>query len=96
MVISSQRLTQIVDEQIEAMLKRVEKRAEAFNQDGAMVGDITMPGPQRLDKYWAVTDLNDVPLLIDPDWELRIRNGLDQPPVSPYWKNLLRLSLIHI
>ncbi len=92
MTLTSQRKTQIIEEQVTAMLKRVKQRADAFNEDGAMVGDITMPGPQRLDKYWAVTpDLSDVPLLIDPGWEVRIRHGLDRPPVNPYWKNLLRV-----
>lgn len=92
MTITSARKTAIVEEEVTAMLERVQKRADAFNQDGAMIGDLHMPGPKRLDQYWAATpNLADVPYLTDPNWEDRIRQGLDKPPVNPYWVNLLRV-----
>lgn len=92
MTLTSQRKTEIIEERVTAMLKRIPDRAAAINEDGALPGDIMLPGPQRLDKYWAVTqDFSDVPLLLDPNWEQRIRQGLDQPPKNPYWLNLLRI-----
>lgn len=92
MTISSQRKTAIIDEEVQRVLEREEALTESIYEDGGFPGDIQLPGPQRLNAYWTyTTDLTDIPLLIDPDWELRIRNGMDQPPVNPYWKNLLRI-----
>ncbi len=92
MTITSKRKTEIVETLVDRMLSRVQERAERINEDGGMPGDIALPGRERLDAYWAMTpDLTDLPLLIDPDWELRIRQGLDQPPVNPYWKNTLSI-----
>ena len=83
--------TEIADEEIDQMLKEEDGIVAEMVKDGSFIGDVMLPGPERLDQYWAMTpDLSDVPLLIDPDWELRIRHGLDRPPVNPYWKNLLR------
>lgn len=91
MVLSAKEEAQIIDEEIEAMFAEEEELADQILEDGGMPGDIALPGPQRLDRYWAVTpDLSDVLLLVDPDWESRIRAGLDKGPVNPYWINLLR------
>lgn len=73
------------------MLKRIPDRAAKINEDGALPGDIMLPGPERLDKYWTLIQFADVPKLLDPNWEMVIRNGLDPGPVSPYLKNLLRV-----
>lgn len=92
MTLTSQRMTEIIDEEVERMLKHEEAFAESIYVDGGFPGDLELPGPQRLKAYWAMTpDLSDIPLLLDPDWEMRIRHGLDQPPVNPYWKNQLRI-----
>jgi hypothetical protein len=91
MPLTAKEETDIIEEEIDAMFAEETDLANSIIADGGLPGDIALPGPERLDKYWAVTpDLSDVPLLIDPDWELRIRNGLDRGPVNPYWKNLLR------
>lgn len=91
MTLTAKRETEIIDEEIDAMYADEKQIADSIIDDGGMPGDIALPGPERLDAYWRVTpDLSDVPLLLDPDWELRIRNGFDRPPVNPYWKNLLR------
>lgn len=73
------------------MLQREKQRAESIYEDGGFIGDERLPGPERLDRYWLATrDLTDLPGLTDPNWEERIRQGFDPPPVNPYWKNLLR------
>ena len=60
------------------------------------VGDIPLPANQRLAKYWSVTQMQDVLMLVEPMWETWIRGGpalygeLARPPVSPFWLNLLR------
>ena len=90
MTISSQRKSEIIEERVSRMHERIPRRAAAINEDGHLPGTMMMPGKERLDFYWARTpDFTDVPLLLDPDWELRIRNGLDKPPVNPYWLNHL-------
>ncbi len=64
---------------------------------GALPGDILPPGMDRLEDYWAKTPAlpdgtnPDVAKIIDPNYELRLRQGLDQPPVNPYWVNQLRI-----
>lgn len=91
MVLSAKRITEIADEEVDRILKKEKYMVDTLYGEGGFIGDIMLPGPERLDKYWAVTpDLSDVMMLTDPDWELRIRNGLDNPPVNPYWLNLLR------
>jgi hypothetical protein len=91
MVLSAKRKTEIADEEVTRVLEDEKRIVDSLAAEGGFIGDIMLPGPERLDKYWAMTpDLNDVPLLIDSGWELRIRNGLDRAPVNPYWRNLLR------
>ena len=89
MTIRSGRKSEIVDERVQRMHTNVPKRAAVFNEDGWLVGTTMLPGRERLDFFWARTEFADVPLLLDPGWEVRIRNGLDNPPVNPYWKNML-------
>jgi hypothetical protein len=92
MTISSQRKSAIIEELVDRMHARIPARADAINQDGHLPGTLMMPGKQRLDFFWAMTpDFSDVPLLLDPDWELRIREGLDRAPVNPYWLNHLSI-----
>ena len=90
MTIHSKRKSEIIEERVSRMHARIPERAATINEDGHLPGTLMMPGRERLDFFWARTpDFLDVPLLLDPDWELRIRNGLDNPPVNPYWKNML-------
>lgn len=84
-------MTEIADEEVDRALKGEKERADSIYADGGFIGDIQMPGPQRLDRYWLVTpNLADLAGLSDPNWEDRIRAGFDPPPVNPYWMNLLR------
>lgn len=91
MVLSAKRITEIADEEVDRILEKEQYMVDTLYGEGGFIGDIVLPGPQRLDRYWAVTpDLSDVLMLVDPDWESRIRAGLDKGPVNPYWINLLR------
>ncbi len=83
--------TELTDEVIDRMFAEENDLVAELAEDGGFIGDILLPGPKRLDAYWAATpDLSDVPGLLDPNWESLIRRGLDPGPKNPYWKNLLR------
>ncbi len=93
---SAKRLTEIADEEIDFVLEKEKELVDTLYGEGGFIGDIVLPEKQRLAKYWAVTQMEDVLMLVEPHWEEWIRGGpnlygeLSRPPVSPYWKNLLR------
>lgn len=90
MSLSAQRETEIAEEEIRRSLADENRIVAELSKEG-LIGDIHMPGPERLDRYWLLTkDLADLPGLTDPTWEDRIRQGFDNPPVNPFWVNLLR------
>lgn len=93
MTLSTKRKSEIIEERVNRMLDRIPERAKAINQDGGLPGDLLLPGPERLDRYWLLTkDLRDIPLLIDgKESERLIREGVIPPPVNPYWKNQIRI-----
>jgi len=91
MSLSAKRETEIADEEIQRALEDENRLVAEMSKEG-LIGDIHLPGPQRLDRYWLVTpDLSDIPGLTDPEWESQIRQGFAPPPVNPYWRNLLRI-----
>ncbi len=96
MPVSAKRITEIADEEIDLVLENEKYMVDTLYGEGGFVGDIVLPGNQRLAKYWSVTDKADVMLLTFPSWETWIRGGpnlygeFSRPPVSPYWLNLLR------
>lgn len=91
MTLTSKRRTEIADEEIDRMLSHEKEAMDAIYEDGGFIGDVALPAPERLDRYWLVTpDLSDLSLLIEPGAEEMIRQGLIPGPVNPYWKNLLR------
>jgi hypothetical protein len=91
MVVSAKRKTEIADEEVTRSLKDEQYYVDTLYEEGGFIGDIMLPGPARLDKYWSVTpDLSDLELITDPNYEVRLRQGLDRPPVNSYWMNLLR------
>lgn len=90
MSLSARRETEIAEEEIRRALEDENRLVAEMSKEG-LIGDIPLPAPQRLDRYWLVTkDLSDLAGLSDPNWEDRIRQGFDPPPVNPYWVNLLR------
>ncbi len=96
MSISAKRLTEIADEEIDIILGKEKHLVDTLYGEGGFIGDIVLPANQRLAKYWAVTQMPDVLMLVEPHWEEWIRGGqalygeLARPPVSPFWLNLLR------
>lgn len=91
MVVSAKRKTAIADEEITRSLEQEKYYVDTLYGEGGFIGDIMLPGPQRLDQYWTYTpNLSDIELITDPNYETRLRAGLDRPPINPYWKNLLR------
>lgn len=93
MTLTTKRKTELIEERVNAMLDRIPERARSINEDGGLPGDLLLPGPQRLDRYWLLTkDLSDLPLLIDAkESEMLIRKGVIPGPVNPYWINQLRI-----
>ncbi len=93
---SAKRITEIADEEINYVLENEKYMVDTLYGEGGFVGDIPLPEKKRLAKYWAVTEMADVLMLVEPHWEEWIRGGpnlygeLAREPVSPYWKNLLR------
>ncbi len=98
MVLTAKRKTEIADEEVTRSLEKEKYYVDTLYDEGGFIGDIQLPGPQRLDKYFSVDPAtgqpliswNDLPRMIDPDWEKWIRAGLAPGPESNYLKNLLR------
>jgi len=59
MTLTTKRKTQIIEERVNAMLDRIPERAAAINEDGGLPGDLLLPGPERLDRYWLLTKAMD-------------------------------------
>ncbi len=98
MPLSGAEMTAIMDDVINELFDKFTETADSLFPSenklsaGALPGDILPHGADRLQQYWAMTpDLSDLPKIIDPNFELRLRQGLDQPPVNPYWVNQLRI-----
>lgn len=76
-------MTKIVNEEVTALFKDFQKEADTI-YGGGMLGDMKLKGPQELTAMLSqITDLRDIPMLLDPEWEDRIRQNLDVPPASP-------------
>ena len=76
-------MTAIVNEEITAMFKDFQQEAEAI-YGGGMLGDLKLKGPQEFQAMIdQITDLRDITMLLDPEWEDRIRRQEDIPPYSP-------------
>jgi hypothetical protein len=59
---------------------------------GAQVVTFELPEkPERLAIYTKETDPQDFPMLQDPDYVKKYREGVYPQPVSPFWNTLLSL-----
>ncbi len=97
MPLSGAEMTAIMDDVISELFDHFTEVADSLFPSenklsaGALPGDILPHWLDRLQQYWAVTPREDLPKIIDPNFELRLRQGLDQPPVGPFWLNQLRI-----
>lgn len=94
MTLSAQRETQIADEEIQRSLEDENRLVRELSKEG-LIGDVHLPAPERLDRYWLLTpNLTDVPLLAAaaefPQIEELMRSGEAPMPVNPHWQNLMR------
>ncbi len=80
-------------------MENFEEFAHSIWEDGVMPGTSPLPWKKRLVNYLIVTqDLtrtpdgkNDLDRLVDDDYLLKLDNGLEHPPVNPYWLNQLSI-----
>ena len=92
MVVPISRQTEIIDEEVKRALIGILEEANAIFPDDGLPGDVKLRGQEKLDSMMAmVTDFADLPKLMDPNYELLFRAGLEEPPVSPRLLTLLRI-----
>lgn len=80
-------MTELMKEAVAEMLAELEPLSREVYSDGVLPGTFHLSAPERLANYLNNTDPSDMELLIDDDYLLRLKNGLDRPPVSPFWLN---------
>ncbi len=85
--IGGERQTELIEEAIKEILGEIENWSDSVYSDGILPGLKPLPAKERLANYYMNTDPADMELLIDNDYLLRLKYGLDRPPVSPFWLN---------
>ncbi len=83
--IPGQKATAILLEMGQAMFDRVPERAMAVLLDGTFPGSLKLTGLTQWEKFQALTDPADLPLLLNPDYLKDYQAGLAPAPVSPKW-----------
>lgn len=85
--IPGERQTELIEETVADLVKELEGWSDSVYSDGILPGTKTPMAKERLAGYYEMTDPADMELLIDDDYLLRLKHGLDRPPVSPFWLN---------
>lgn len=82
-----ERQTELIEETVGELVKEFEDWIDNVYSDGILPGLKPLGAKERLAGYLNSTDPADYELLIDNDYLMRLQQGLDRPPVSPFWLN---------
>ncbi len=93
-------MTELMQEAVKEMLAELEPLSREIYADGVLPGTYSLSSAERLANYYSNTDPADWALMFeydealgqwgtDENYLLRLRNGLDAPPVSPFWLNMV-------
>lgn len=82
-------MTALMKETVNDLLAELQEMASQIYSDGIFPGTSPLPAKQRLVNYLTATDPQDYSKIFDEDYLLRLSQGLETPPISPYWLNQL-------
>lgn len=85
--LSGVRQTELIEEAVREIIGELEDWTGSVYADGILPGLKPLGAKERLASYLQQTDPADMELLIDDDYLLRLKYGLERPPVSPFWLN---------
>ncbi len=92
MTLSISRRTEIIQEVVDRRLTTILDVADSIFPDDGLPGDVTLKGKQADEALLAmVTVWSDWAKVLDPDYEMVFRAGLDTPPESPALLQLLSI-----
>lgn len=85
------RMTEIIEEEIDAGMDSLREQALAAYPDGLFPGMRKLSARERLKRYIAVIALEDYSALFDPLYLDRLAAGQVGPPQSPFLQNFIAI-----